>query len=186
MSTLLANEVSCGIVINQKLISRNKSTGDARQKTLRKNTQERAGQLNADLGLLVGRKSVNNAVHRLTGGAGVQSREHQVSGFSGSDRGGDSLRIAHLADHHNIGILPKNTTESGVEVWGIKFNLALINDGFLGFENIFNRILDGNDMFESFQVDGLYHGGESGGFAHSDRTHYQEKALLPPGKGLKH
>ena len=185
MSAHITNQIGDRAIIDEKFKGRNKPTRDTRQESLRKNTQQRTGQLNAYLGLLVGRERINNTIHGLTGGVSMQSGKHQVSGLGRSYRRRDCFRIAHFTDHQDIGILTRNSLESRMEIGSVKLHFALINNRFLGLKNVFNRILNGDNVLKSFQIDGLYHGGKSGGLAHSGRTHHQEKALLTSGKSFE-
>src|SRR3989344_5118529 len=100
----------------------------------------------------------------------MQSGKYQVAGLSGCNSSRHRLWITHLANHHNIGILTEDTMESCGEIWRIDLHLALIDNGFLGFEDVFNRIFDGNDMLKPRKVDSFYHGGERGRFPHPDRA----------------
>ena len=72
---------------------------------------ERAGQLDPDLLLLVGREHVDDAVDRLRRVLGVQGREDQVAGLGGGQRDRDRLEVAHLADQDDVGVLPQHVLE---------------------------------------------------------------------------
>ena len=56
-------------------------------KRLRQHRDQVAGQLHANLFLLIGRERVDDAVDRRGRAGGVQRAEHQVAGFGGGDGG---------------------------------------------------------------------------------------------------
>ena len=60
----------------------------------------------ADLVLLIDRKNVEQAVEGAGGVAGVQGAEDEVAGFRGGDGERDGLKVAHFADHDDVGIFP--------------------------------------------------------------------------------
>ena len=62
-------------------------------------------QLGADLGLLSGRKNVNDAVNRLGSAGGVKCSKNQVARFSSRDGQLDSLQIAHFTYQNIVRIL---------------------------------------------------------------------------------
>src|ERR1019366_10165289 len=62
---------------------------DARAQALAEHGQHVTGKLHADLFLLIGGESVDDAVDGGGGAVGVQGGENQVSGFGGGDGGAD-------------------------------------------------------------------------------------------------
>jgi hypothetical protein len=76
-----------------------------REQLLGDDPLERDRELHPYLPLLLGREDVDDPVHRLRGGLGVQGRENQVAGLGGGQRGGHRLEVAHLADEDHIGVL---------------------------------------------------------------------------------
>ena len=72
---------------------------------------EHAGQLQADLLLLVRREDRDDAVDRLGRVERVQRREHEVAGLGGEQRRFDRLEVAHLADEDDVGILAQRAAQ---------------------------------------------------------------------------
>src|SRR5207248_986175 len=82
----------------------------------------------ADLGLLVRREDVDDAVDALRRGVGVQGREGEVSGLGDGERGGRCLEVAHLAHQHDVRVLPQGVLQGRVEAVGVGAHLALVDD----------------------------------------------------------
>ena len=87
-----------------------------------------AGELHADLFLLIGGERVDDAVDRAGGAGGVQRAEHQVAGFGGGDGGGDRRQVAHFADEHDVGVLAQGAAEGFGEARHVHADLALHDD----------------------------------------------------------
>ncbi len=82
-----------------------------RDQALRDDRLEHAGELDADLLLLVRREDGDDAVDRLGRVERVQRREHQVAGLGGEQRRLDRLEVAHLADEDDVGILAQRAAQ---------------------------------------------------------------------------
>ena len=76
-----------------------------RDQPLRDDGLEDAGELDANLLLLVRREHRDDAVDRFRGIQRMQGREHQVSRLGRQERGLDGLIVAHLADQDDVWIL---------------------------------------------------------------------------------
>ena len=72
---------------------------------------QRAGELRADLLLLVRREDVDDAVDRLGRVLRVQGGEDQVAGLGGGEGHRDRLEVTHLADQDDVGVLPQHVLE---------------------------------------------------------------------------
>ena len=70
-----------------------------------------AGELDADLPLLVRREHRDDAVDRLGRVERVQRREHQVAGLGRVQRRFDRLEVAHLADQDDVGVLAQRAAQ---------------------------------------------------------------------------
>ena len=68
-------------------------------------------ELRADLGLLVGRENVHDAVNRRNRRVGVQSGEGQVPRFCNPERRLDRLKVAHFSDQDHVRIFTKGCAE---------------------------------------------------------------------------
>ena len=83
----------------------------ARKQALRDGCLQHAGELDADLALLVRRKHGDDAVDRLGGVERVQRREDEVAGLGGEQRRFDRLVIAHFADEDDVGVLTQRAPQ---------------------------------------------------------------------------
>src|SRR5206468_1867419 len=111
------------------------------QQRLGDDTLEHERQLGADLRLLVGREHVDDAVDALHRRIGVQRGERQMPRLGDRQRGGDGLEVAHLADQHDVGILPQGVLEGGGEAVGVGPDLALVHDAALIAVDELDRVL---------------------------------------------
>ena len=76
-----------------------------RQQPLRNGSAEHAGELMADLPLMMRRKHRDDPVDRLGRVERVKRREHQVARFGGDERGLNRLEITQFAKQDDVGIL---------------------------------------------------------------------------------
>src|SRR3989344_5357252 len=101
-----------------------------------------------------------------------------MSGLGSSNRSRNSFRIAHFSNHHDISILAKDSCKSSMEVRGVDFDFALLDQRLLRFVDIFDRIFNSNDVLQPLAIDSLDHRGKGGRLAYPNRTNHQKKALL--------
>src|SRR3989344_3677951 len=73
-----------------------------------------------------------------------------------------------------------------MKIGRIDMHLALMNERFLRREDIFNRVLNSEDMLRSGIVDAVDHGGERVGLALPHRPHNKKESLLALCENLKH
>jgi hypothetical protein len=99
-----------------------------------------------DLVASVGREHVDDAVDRLGRVVGVQGGDHQVPGLRDGQGGGDALEVAHLADEHDVRVLAEHRLQRRVKRLGIGSHLPLAHRSGFIFVQIFDRILDGDDV----------------------------------------
>ena len=114
----------------------------ARHQPLRDDRLEHAGQLQADLLLLVRRKHGDDAVDRLGRVERVQRREHEVAGFGGEQAGFDRLEVAHFADQNDVRILAQRAAQRLRERARVDRDLALVDDRLVVAVEELDRILD--------------------------------------------
>jgi hypothetical protein len=62
-------------------------------------------------------------------------------------------------------------------------DLALVDVAALGFEDVFDRVLEGENVVLAVAVDEIDERGEGGGFAGADRTGDEDQAVLVAGEG---
>src|SRR5262249_36960751 len=70
---------------------------------------------------------------------------------------------AHFADEDYVRVLTQGSAQRGGKRRGIYFDFALIDETFLIAMQIFDRVLDGDDVLGAQGVDAVNHGGERGG-----------------------
>jgi len=90
----------------------------------------------------------------------VQRREDEVAGLGRRQRGRDGLRVAHLADEDDIGVLAQHASERRPEVGGVGTDLTLVDDRLLVGVQDLDRVLDGHDVAAHRRVDVVDHRGE--------------------------
>ncbi len=133
-------------------------------------------QLRPNLGLLVGRKHVNDAVDGRGRRVGVQRAEGQVAGFGDAQRGFDGFQIAHFADQHHVRVFTESGAQRVGEALGVGVQLALVDHAILVHVHEFDRVLNGEDVVVTLGVDLVDHGGQRGGLARSGGTRDQHQA----------
>src|SRR6266513_1842646 len=136
-------------------------------------------ELGADLGLLVRREDVDDAVDRLRRGVGVQGRERQVTGLGDGERRLRRFEIAHFADQHHVGVLPQGVLEGGREAVGVGSDFALVDDAALVSVDELDRVLHRNDVPLQLLVDLVDHRGEGRAFARPRRARHEHEAARP-------
>src|SRR3989344_8624234 len=98
--------------------------------------------------------------------------------FGGGYGRADRLGISHLSDQYHVNILSEGRRERFMKPFGVGSDLSFVNDGLFRLVDIFDRILDGDDVFRSSFVYHLNHGSQGGGLTVADRTDDDEKTLL--------
>src|SRR5690348_6125955 len=108
----------------------------------------------------------------------MQSRENEVAGFGGEERGGNGFEVAHFADEDDVRILTKGGAKSSGERGSVDFNFALNDEPFFGTMQIFDRVFDGDDVLEPQRIDAVNHGGERGGLTGTGGSRNEHEATL--------
>ena len=125
----------------------------ARDQLLADDALEHERELRADLILLVRREDVDDAVDRGDGAVRVERGEDEVTRLADGERGLDGLEVAHLADEHDVRVLPEDVLERGLEALGVRADLALVHDRELVRVQVLDRILDRDDVAALLGVD---------------------------------
>src|SRR5207249_869938 len=102
--------------------------GQLRHQALRDDALDDRGELIADLLLLKRRERAEDAVDGFRGVQGVEGREHEVAGFRRVERHRHGLRVAHLADQDDVGVLAERGPQRASEVRRIVADLTLAHD----------------------------------------------------------
>ena len=103
----------------------NQRTALGGEELLGDHTLQRQGKLCADLPLLLRRKGVHDAVHRVGSSDGVEGGDDQMPRLGGGHGGLDGLGIPHLPQENDVGSLPQGGAESGLIGTGIGVELPL-------------------------------------------------------------
>src|SRR5882724_2954285 len=157
----LADEVADGVVRQQDLERRNASLSVGRRKqSLGDDALQRAGDLNPDLLLLLGREDVDDSVDRRGRALRMQRSEDEVTGLRSGERGRDRLEVAHLAHEDHVGVLAESGTQSLAEARCIGPDLALVDDAAFVAVQKLDRVLDREDVLRAVPVDLVDDGGE--------------------------
>ncbi len=94
----------------------------------------------------------------------MQRGEDQVTGLGDGEGGLDGLQVPHLADEHDVRILPEHVAERLLEGGGVRPDLPLVDHAGLVRVEVLDRVLDGHDVLAGLGVDLVDHGGQRGGF----------------------
>ena len=76
----------------------------------------------------------------------VERGEDEVARLADRQRRLDRLEVAHLADEHDVGVLPEDVLERVLEALGVGADLALVDDAELVRVQVLDRILDRDDV----------------------------------------
>ena len=93
-----------------------------------------------------------------------------MAGVRRAHGGGETDRIAHFADHDDVGVLAEDVLQGVVEGERVQADLALLDDALVVFEDVFNGVFEGDDVLFEIGIDVLDHGGERGGLAATGGT----------------
>ena len=93
-----------------------------------------------------------------------------MAGVRRAHCGGERGRVAHFAEHDDIGVLAQNMFQRAVKIRSVETDFALFNHGLIILENKFNRVFERNDVLFEVAVDVFNHRGERRGFAGAGRT----------------
>ncbi len=137
---------------------------------------EHHGQLGADLVLLVGREGVDHTVDGLGGAQGVQGGQEQVAGFRRGDGGRDRLDIAHFTEHDHVGRLAQGRAQGAGKGGGVAGDFPLADQALLVRVQVFDRVLDRDDMAAAGPVDLVHEAGQGGGFTVARGAGHQDHA----------
>src|SRR5207237_315503 len=108
--------------------------------------QKRPRKLRTDELLALFWKRIKNPTDGRWRIVGVHRSNHEVPGFRRRDRSFDRLRIPHLADKNNVGILSQCVLEGRRKIARIGTNLALVHQTAPLRVNKFDRVLNTDDV----------------------------------------
>gem|GEM_PF-4737616 len=70
-----------------------------------------------------------------------------MAGFGGGDGERDCFQVAHFAHHDDIRVLPEGAAQCRSEGFGVGVHFPLVHLAALGREEVFDRILQSDDVF---------------------------------------
>ena len=130
--------------------------------------------------LLISGEHIDNTVNGFGSAHGMQGREDKLSRFGCSQYGLNGFKIPHFSQQNDIGSLPQCCPQSLLVSVGVMLDFPLADDAFLMGMQIFDWILNGNDMVITVAVDFINHTSQGGGFSASRRTGDQDESPLFP------
>ena len=180
MRLRLANEVADRRVVPEHLAREHAAFPvGARQQPLRNHREHAERELDSDLLLLSRGEHVDYSIDRLDRIVRVQRAEHQVAGFRGGQRRGNSLQVAHLSDQYDVGVLPEDVFQRAGERERVAPQLALVDDRLLMMVDVLYGVLDGDDVATLVRVDEIYHRGLRGRLAVTRGPGDEDQSLRP-------
>ena len=132
--------------------------------------------------MLIGREHVDDPVHRLGRIAGVQGRQHKMAGFRRSNCDADCFHVAHLADQDDVGILPQRRPQRVGKSTAIGADLPLVDNALAVPVQIFDRVLQRQDVAGTFTVDQIDHRRHRGRLAAAGGSGDQHQAARLAGQ----
>jgi hypothetical protein len=150
----------------------------AANEALRNDGFQRGGKLQANLFLLRRREDGDNTLNRFGGVQSVQGGKHEVAGFRGEQRGGNSFEVAHFADQNHVGVLTESSAQRRGKVRGVHFHFALIDEAFFVAVQKLDGIFDGDEMVGAIGVDAVDHRGQRGGLTGTGGSRNQHQPAL--------
>ena len=108
----------------------------------------------------------------------MQRCEHEVAGLGGGEREADGLRIAHLSDEDDVGILPERIAQAGREVGDVASDLAAAQDRSVGgVEDVLDGIFERGQDDRATPKGLLRERGERGRLARAGGAAHEHEAV---------
>ena len=104
-----------------------------------------------------------------------------MTGFCRCNGGGNSFQISHLSYQDHIRILTESRSQCLGIVCGITADLPLVYHRFVMSVEVFNGILQSDDVVRIGSVDHMDQGGQCGGFTTAGRPCNQYQSTLSAG-----
>ncbi len=118
---------------------------------------EHERELRANLRLLMRREGVDDTRDRLCRRVGVQRCHRQVAGLGELERGFHGLEVAHFTDQHDVRVFTQGGAQRHRERLRVGVQLALIDETGLVVVQIFDRVLDRQDVRGLGNIDPIDH-----------------------------
>ncbi|OQA74731.1 MAG: hypothetical protein BWY31_04745 [Lentisphaerae bacterium ADurb.Bin242] len=128
---------------------------------------KRGGKLIANDFLALSGNAIVDPVNGVFRVRGVEGSENQMPGLGRRKSGPDGIRVPKLPDKDDVRIFPQGIQQPLVERRYVNAHFPLFDKRLLGFEPVFNRILNGDDMDRPGPVDFFNNGRDRGRLARS-------------------
>ena len=116
----------------------------------------------------------------------MDGAEDQVPGLRGGKGGLNGLQIPHLPHQNHVRVLPEGGPQPGGKAPGIPAHLPLVDDAAFGGVDVFNGVLQGEDVLLLPLVNPLQDGRQGGGFSGAGLPGDEHQALVIGGKIRHH
>ena len=93
-----------------------------------------------------------------------------MAGLRGGDGERNGLEVAHFSHHDDIGIFAQRPAQSGAERLCVSMHFALRDVATLRLKDVFDRVLEGNDVLAPLEIYLLDERSQGSGFAATDRS----------------
>jgi hypothetical protein len=151
------------------------------QEALRDHRVQRVAEAVAHRLLLLGRKGGDQARHRVGGVLGMHGGDHQVARLGRLERDVDRLRVAHLADLDDVGVLPQRRAQAALEALRVRAHLALADGAQVVVVQELDGVLQRDDVPMLVVVEVLDHGGHRGALPRARDAGHQDQPALGEG-----
>ena len=174
---LLPDHAPDGAVDVHQLKSGDDIAGFIRDHLLGHHGAQHISQLEPDLGLVGAGEAVDHAVDGIDSAFGMHGGDDGVAGLGGGDGGADGLGVPHFAQQDHIRRLPQAGPQGGEIILGIDGDLPLADDAALIFMEVFDGILQGDDVAIPGAVDLVDDAGLGSGLAAAGGASEQDHAV---------
>ncbi len=106
-------------------------------------------------------------------------------GLGGEEGRLDRVQVAHLADEDDVGVLAEAAAQAAGEARDVHADLALADRALLVLVEVFDGVLDGDDVLAAEGVDVIDHGRQGRRLAASRRPRDEDEAALVEGDLLQ-
>ena len=125
----------------------------AGEELLGDNALERAGEHEADFVLSAFGERADHSVEDIDGAGCVERGEDEVTGLGGHQGGVDGFGVAHFTDTDDVGVLPEDVAEGGVEILYVDEDFLLDDDRAFEGVDVLDWVFDGDDLGGLLGVD---------------------------------
>ncbi len=124
------------------------------------------------------REHVDDPRQRVVAVVGVDGRQAQVAGQGVQERLLHGVPVSDLADHDQVRSFAQRIRQGVVIALGVDADLTLIDDRLLVLEQVFDRVLERQDVARAVGVSVIDHGRQRRRLARARRAGHQHQAAL--------